>query len=91
MTPAECRAGRALLGWSQRDLAQRAHVAVSTVADFERTARTPVANNAVAIQVALEEGGVSLVAGGAVMADTKPPLRREPPAQEPSPAPWGTQ
>lgn len=34
-SPAQCRAARALLKWTQRDLAQRAHVSRKTVADFE--------------------------------------------------------
>ena len=36
LTPKQVRAGRALLAWSQQDLAKKAGVAASTVADFER-------------------------------------------------------
>lgn len=60
-TPALCRAARGLLGWSQGELAQRAHVSRSTVADFERGTRTPVHNNLIAIANALEEGGVVFI------------------------------
>jgi len=58
LTPELCRAGRALLAWTQRDLASRAHAAVSTVADFERGKRTPIANSLDALREALEAGGI---------------------------------
>ena len=41
----QCRAGRALLYWSQGKLARRARVAKSTVLDFETGRRTPLAAN----------------------------------------------
>ncbi len=56
--PEQVRAARSLLGWSQQELAERAGVAVSTVADFERGQRNPVPNNALAIQRALEMVGI---------------------------------
>ena len=60
----QVKAGRALLAWSQRELASRARVSVSTIADFERGSRTPVANNAQAIRDALEGNGLKFLAGG---------------------------
>lgn len=63
----QSRQARALLAWSQRDLASQASIAVSTVADFERGHRTPVPNNLEAMRTALERAGVSFVAGGAVI------------------------
>lgn len=56
--PEQVRAARSLLGWSQQDLASKAGVAVSTVADFERGQRSPVPNNALAIRQTLETAGV---------------------------------
>ncbi|MCL2829739.1 MAG: helix-turn-helix domain-containing protein [Betaproteobacteria bacterium] len=56
--PEQVRAARSLLGWSQQNLAEKAGVAVSTVADFERGQRNLVPNNAFAIQQALEAGGI---------------------------------
>ncbi|GAK34691.1 transcriptional regulator, y4mF family [alpha proteobacterium Q-1] len=56
-----CRAARGLLGWSQAELADRAHVGRSTLADFERGRRIPIRNNIVAIVTALEEGGVKFI------------------------------
>lgn len=58
IAPEQCRSGRAWLGWSQHDLAQRASVGLSTVKDFENGNRTPIANNLGAIQRALETAGV---------------------------------
>ena len=56
--PSQIRSARALLGWSQRELARRAQLGTSTVADFERGARAPTTNNIQAMVKALEEGGV---------------------------------
>lgn len=64
LSASQSKAARALLGWTQQVLAQRANVAVSTVADFERDKRIPMANNQEALRNALEMGGISLKAGG---------------------------
>jgi DNA-binding transcriptional regulator YiaG len=64
MTPAQCRAARGLLAWSQLILAQRAHVGQSTVADFEREARKPIANNLAAMKAAFVKAGVRFIQGG---------------------------
>ena len=72
LTPRHVRAARALLAWSQQDLAKAAGVATSTVADFERRQRTPVANNAQAIRGALEGAGVRFLPNGAVIGPTVP-------------------
>lgn len=75
LSPQQVRAARALLAWSQQDLAKSAGVAQSTVADFERAARTPVPNNAEAIKKALTEAGVNFLPGGAVIGPPIPPLK----------------
>jgi transcriptional regulator with XRE-family HTH domain len=67
LTPKHVRAARALLAWSQQDLAKQAGVATSTIADFERGHRTPVANNAQAIRGALENAGIRFLPAGAVI------------------------
>ncbi|BAQ15605.1 helix-turn-helix domain-containing protein [Methyloceanibacter caenitepidi] len=67
LTPRHVRAARALLAWSQQDLAKAAGVATSTVADFERGHRTPIANNAQAVRTALEGAGIKFLAAGAVI------------------------
>ena len=58
-SPAQCRAARAWLNWSQDDLAQEAKVALSTVRDFENETREPIANNIEAIKLALERAGMT--------------------------------
>jgi len=58
-SPRQSRAARALLGWSQQDLAKNAGVGVSTVADFERGQRTPTKDNADAMRTALEKAGIT--------------------------------
>ncbi|WP_413741885.1 helix-turn-helix domain-containing protein [Sodalis sp. RH15] len=66
LVPEQVKAARALLAWSQQDLAKRSHVATSTIADFERGVRTPVANNAQAIRDSFEAEGLQFFAGGVV-------------------------
>jgi transcriptional regulator with XRE-family HTH domain len=81
LTPKHVRAARALLAWSQQDLAKNAGVATSTIADFERGRRTPVANNAQAIRDALETAGITFLPTGAVIG---PPIPRIAKSERPS-------
>jgi transcriptional regulator with XRE-family HTH domain len=74
LTPKHVRAARALLAWSQQDLAKAAGVATSTVADFERGQRTPVTNNAQAIRAALEGAQIRFLTTGAVIGPTVPAI-----------------
>lgn len=74
LTPAQARAARALLAWSQQDLATNANIATSTVADFERGRRTPVPQNAEAMRAAFERAGISFPEGGAVRGPALPKL-----------------
>jgi transcriptional regulator with XRE-family HTH domain len=60
--PEQCRAARALLGWSQADLAEKAKVAKQTLVDFERGARTPYDRTLEAIKAAIEKAGVEFIA-----------------------------
>ena len=63
MSPEQCRAARAWIGWSQQDLAKRAKVGLSTVKDFENDKHKPIANNLNAIQKAIEAAGIMLLFG----------------------------
>lgn len=63
ITPEQSRAARGWLDWSQEDLAKRANVSLSTVRDFEKGRRTPIANNLDAMRRALEGGGLKMVFG----------------------------
>lgn len=58
MSPNQCRAARAWLGWSQKDLAERSGVSLSTLRDFEGNRRTPIKNNLSAIEDALKATGI---------------------------------
>ena len=58
MTPAQCRAGRAWLSWSQKDLAKKARVGLYYVKDFEGERRTPIEAAQTAMRVALEREGI---------------------------------
>lgn len=60
--PAQSRAARGLIEWSQERLAEAAHLGLSTVRDFERGRRVPTHNNLAAIRSALEAAGVIFVA-----------------------------
>jgi transcriptional regulator with XRE-family HTH domain len=88
LTPKHVRAARALLAWSQQDLAKAASVATSTVADFERGQRKPVANNAQAIREALETAGIRFLPTGAVIGPPIPPIA--PTTQPGAPIRWVT-
>lgn len=57
MTPEQCRAARGWLDWSQTDLANAASVSLSTVRDFEKGRRVPIANNLGAMESALRAKG----------------------------------
>jgi DNA-binding transcriptional regulator YiaG len=61
VVPAQIRAARALLGWSQMELADRAHVSRATLADFEQEKRLPYGRTLDAIIQVIEEEGVVLV------------------------------
>ncbi|MGE6699623.1 helix-turn-helix domain-containing protein [Hyphomonas sp. NPDC076900] len=78
LAPLQIKAARALLAWSQQDLAKAAGVAQSTVADFERGVRQPVPNNVAAMRNALEMAGVNFLKGGAVIGPPVPPLKGAP-------------
>lgn len=61
MTPAQSRAARGLIDWSQTELASRSNLSESTIRDFEKGRRVPAPNNLAAIQRALEAAGVIFV------------------------------
>ena len=88
LTPKHVRAARALLAWSQQDLAKAAGVATSTVADFERGRRTPMANNAQAIREALEGAEIRFLPTGAVVGPEVP--RLAPSGSQALPVRWVT-
>jgi ribosome-binding protein aMBF1 (putative translation factor) len=50
MSPGQCRAARAWLGWSRNDLATRADIPVNIIHDFEAERRDPAAADVKAIR-----------------------------------------
>jgi transcriptional regulator with XRE-family HTH domain len=61
MTPAQCRAARALLDWTQVRLADAAGIGVATVTSFERSWRVASPATIQAMQRALEDAGVEFI------------------------------
>lgn len=62
ITPAQCRAGRSMIKWSQDDLAKISQVGIATIRVFE-TAKAQTRPAIVsALQRALEDAGVIFVA-----------------------------
>ncbi|MER9174595.1 helix-turn-helix domain-containing protein [Mesorhizobium sp. M0955] len=62
ISSAQCRAGRALIGWSQDQLAGASKVAKATIANFEAGKRAPYDRTLLDLQAALEAAGVIFVA-----------------------------
>jgi len=65
IVPAQVRAGRAYLDWSQEQLAKEADVGLSTIRDTENGKRATDSGSVVAIRRALENGGVMFIPGSA--------------------------
>jgi transcriptional regulator with XRE-family HTH domain len=59
--PAQLRAARGLISWSQKDLAERSNVARSMIAGFENNKRKPSLANRNDLRRALESAGVIFV------------------------------
>jgi transcriptional regulator with XRE-family HTH domain len=75
LSPAQSRAARALLEWSQNDLERAAKVAKKTIADFERGVRQPYDRTLEALREALEKAGIEFIpenGGGAGVRMRKP-------------------
>ncbi|MFC7050387.1 helix-turn-helix transcriptional regulator [Emcibacter nanhaiensis] len=64
ITPAQCRAARSMLNWSQADLAKAASVATKTISDFEKGAKNPRPAIMVVIKQAFEAAGLIFLADG---------------------------
>jgi len=62
MTPAQCRAARALIGMTQPELAEAAGFGLSTIVDFEKERRIVSTTAQVRVLEALENAGVEFIA-----------------------------
>ena len=65
LTPAQCRAARALLNWSQEDLVEACKITKRTIAEFERGASKPHQNTLVQIIAGFEAAGIEFLHGKA--------------------------
>ena len=61
MLAPQCKAARALLGWSRRDLSEAARVAERTIVDFERGARTPYERTLRDLEEAFQHAGIDFI------------------------------
>ena len=62
ISPAQCRAARALLAWSQDDLSERAEIAKRTIAEFERDGRGKLQTKIQeAVEKAFTDAGIDLI------------------------------
>ena len=61
ISPNQCKAARALLGWTQEQLAVTAGIGISTVREFELGQRKPIARNRQAILDAFSTAGIEFI------------------------------
>ena len=64
ITPRQIRAARGLLGWSQRELADKAIVSVNAVNRLERGQVDSRLSTLAAVEKALIKGGVEFISAG---------------------------
>jgi transcriptional regulator with XRE-family HTH domain len=68
LTASQCRAGRALIDWSQQQLSQAAAIDAQTIVDFEQRFRSPDETTRRRLRATLEAAGVLFISengGGA--------------------------
>jgi predicted transcriptional regulator len=61
VTPAQCRAARGLLDWSQQDLASQAGVGIVTVRQLEAGVNDPRRSTLEVVRQAFERAGVEFI------------------------------
>ncbi|RUM27090.1 XRE family transcriptional regulator [Rhizobium vallis] len=61
LSPAQCRAARALIGWSRDDLSSASKIAEATIADFEAGSFFPAERALQNIKQSLEDAGVLFI------------------------------
>lgn len=79
ITPAQCRAARALIDWSQGELAQQAGVGIVTIRQLEAASHEPRRATLAVVRRALEEAGVEFIDenGGGPGVRLRKPRREE--------------
>ena len=61
ISPAQCRAARGLLSWTQADLAKAASIGIVTVRQFEGESGTPRTATLTVIRQAFEAAGLQFI------------------------------
>jgi predicted transcriptional regulator len=61
VTPAQCRAARGLVDWSQQDLADHAGVGIVTVRQIEAGVSEPRRATLVVVKQAFEKAGIEFI------------------------------
>lgn len=74
LTPEQCRAARALLGWTQRQLAEQSGIALRTIVFFEGGSRVISGRTRRELAETLAGAGISFAGGGAVLRAATPSL-----------------
>lgn len=64
MSPEQCKAARALLGWSQEALAELSGVSVSTIRNFERGRSALMPANQRSVEEAFSKANIEFLPGG---------------------------
>lgn len=62
ISPAQCRAARALLGWTQQDLAEAAEIGNATIRNFESGKSLPQSATLRVLAQALQSARVEFIA-----------------------------
>jgi transcriptional regulator with XRE-family HTH domain len=61
ITPAQCRAARALLNWSQPELAERCDIHVQTISNFEKETSSPSKTTLEKISLILQSANIEFI------------------------------
>lgn len=61
ITPSQCRAARALLNWSQPELADKCDMHVQTISNFENETSTPSKTTLLKITTVFQQQGIALL------------------------------
>jgi transcriptional regulator with XRE-family HTH domain len=65
MSPAQCKAARGFLGWSQRELGRRTGYSFQAISRFERGERLSIsAEGVIELQAVLEDAGIVFLEDG---------------------------
>jgi transcriptional regulator with XRE-family HTH domain len=75
LTPEQCAAARAWLGWTREELAKRAGVSAGTIVAFETMVSDPKVSTLQKIRRVLSQEGLDLIEDGTPSLDGGPGIR----------------